>query len=94
MFLSRGKKALPEDLRERISFQAHNLFQMQSVDGADVYLLRLVLHDWSYKYSKKIIRALIPALKPGAKVVVNDRVVSGHGEAHYLAEREARYILL
>lgn len=37
-----------------------------------------------------IIKALIPALKPGAKVVINDRVVPGRGEAPYLAEREAR----
>lgn len=85
-----GQEGLPTDLRGRISFQAHDFFQEQPVKGADVYLLRLVLHDWSDKYSKMIIKALIPALKPGAKVVINDRVVPGRGEAPYLAEREAR----
>ena len=59
-----------------------------------MYLLRLNLHDWSDKYSKMIIKALIPALKPGAKVVVNDRLIPSRGEVHYLAEREARSVFL
>ena len=89
-----GQEDLPADLRERISFQAHDFFQEQPVKGADVYLLRLVLHDWSDKYSKMIIKALIPALKSGAKVVINDRVIPGRGETPYLVEREARSVLL
>ena len=88
----RGQRDLPAELQERISFQSHDFFQEQPVRGADFYLLRLVLHDWSDKYSLMIIRALIPALKPGAKVVINDRVVPGHGEAPYLVEREARCV--
>ncbi|KAL8840146.1 MAG: hypothetical protein Q9176_003994 [Flavoplaca citrina] len=84
------KQVLPPDIRERIAFQAHDFFHEQPIKGADVYLLRLVLHDWSDKYAIMIIRALIPALKPGVKVVVNDRVIPGRAEAHYLVEREAR----
>ncbi|KAI4147626.1 MAG: hypothetical protein LQ341_001753 [Variospora aurantia] len=84
------KQDLPTNIRERMDFQAHDLFDEQPVKGADVYLLRLVLHDWSDKYAIMIIKALIPALKPGVKVVVNDRVIPGREEAHYLVEREAR----
>ena len=91
--IMQGQEGLPADLRERISFQAHDFFQEQPIKGADVYLLRLVLHDWSDKYSKMIVKALIPALKPGAKIVINDRVIPGHGETHYLVEREARSVL-
>lgn len=80
------------ELQDRITFQAHDFFQDQPVHGADVYLVRHVLHDWSDKYARRILKALIPALRPGAKVVVNDRVMPGFGEAHYLAEREARYV--
>ncbi|KAL8723379.1 MAG: hypothetical protein Q9225_000295 [Loekoesia sp. 1 TL-2023] len=88
--IAQGQEKLPENLRERISFQAHDFFEEQPVKGADVYLLRLVLHDWSDKYASMIIKALVPALKPGAKVVVNDRVIPGRGETPYLVEREAR----
>jgi SAM-dependent methyltransferase len=89
-----GQDDLPQALHGRITFQAHDFFLEQPVKGADVYLLRLVLHDWSDKYCHKIITALIPALKPGAKVVINDRVIPGRHEAHYLVEREARFVLL
>jgi hypothetical protein len=87
-----GEEGLPADLRERISFQTHNFFEEQPVKGADVYLLRLVLHDWSDKYSIMILKALIPALKPGPKIVTTDRVIPGCGEAPYLVEREARSV--
>ncbi|OJJ97232.1 hypothetical protein ASPACDRAFT_46085 [Aspergillus aculeatus ATCC 16872] len=77
-------------VESRIEFQAHDFFHEQPVKGADVYFLRLVLHDWSDKYALQILRALIPALESGAKVVVNDRVVPGRHEVHYLVERETR----
>lgn len=88
------EKKLSPELQGRISFQGHDIFDPQPVRGADVYLLRLVLHDWSDKYAVMIIRALIPALEPGARVVVNDRVLPALEEAHYLVEREGRFVLL
>ncbi|KAJ5372865.1 hypothetical protein N7517_004871 [Penicillium concentricum] len=88
--IAQAEQALPVYLQDRIRFQVHDFFQNQPVHGADVYLLRHVLHDWSNKYARKILQALIPALKPGAKVVLNDRIIPGYGEAHYLKEREAR----
>lgn len=84
-------EAVPVNLQDRIRFHAHDFFQTQPVHGADVYLLRHVLHDWSNKYVRKILQALIPALKPGAKVVLNDRIIPGYGEGNYMKEREARY---
>ncbi|KAJ5780072.1 hypothetical protein N7457_005232 [Penicillium paradoxum] len=88
--ISQAAQALPVHLQDRIRFQTHDFFQSQPVHGADVYLLRHVLHDWSNKYARKILQALIPALKPGAKVILNDRIIPGYGESHYLKEREAR----
>lgn len=90
--VAQAKQNFSADLEERISFQEHDFFLEQPIKGADVYLLRLVLHDWSDKYAKLIIKALIPALRPGAKVIINDRVVPGHNEVPYLAEREARSV--
>ncbi|KAJ5849885.1 hypothetical protein N7455_009741 [Penicillium solitum] len=74
-----AEQALPANLQGRIRFQPHDFFQDQPVHGADVYLLRHVLHDWSNKYARKILQALIPALNPGAKVVLNDRIIPGYG---------------
>ena len=66
----------PDDIKERVEFMAHDFFKEQPVRGAEVYFLRAVLHNWSDKYAVEILRALIPALKKGAKIVVNDVVVA------------------
>ncbi|KAL4879071.1 O-methyltransferase-domain-containing protein [Aspergillus karnatakaensis] len=85
-----SKAALPGNLKDRFSFQEHDFFTPQPVHGADVYLLRSVLHDWSDKYAAKILQALIPGLKSGAKVVINERIIPAFHEEHYLVERQSR----
>ncbi|KAJ3552567.1 hypothetical protein NPX13_g11081 [Xylaria arbuscula] len=58
----------------------HDFFIEQSIREADVYLYRACLHNWSDKYAVRILRALIPALKVGARVLLNDVVVPGPEE--------------
>lgn len=36
---------MDEELQKRVEFQSHDFFQEQPVKGADVYLLRFILHD-------------------------------------------------
>ncbi|KAH7355756.1 O-methyltransferase-domain-containing protein [Pyrenochaeta sp. MPI-SDFR-AT-0127] len=66
-------KEFPSDLRSRVSFRTHNLFDPQPVE-ADIYMLKWILHDWPDAESIAILRALVPALKPGARVVFIDYV--------------------
>jgi hypothetical protein len=40
---------IPERVRHRVSFMAHDIFKPQTVQ-ADVYNLRWVLHNWPDKY--------------------------------------------
>ncbi|KAJ5263651.1 hypothetical protein N7478_011256 [Penicillium angulare] len=88
--VAQGKELTPPELTSRVKFQEHDFFQDQPAKGADIYLLRHTLHDWSNKYARKILTGLIPALKSGSKVIINDRIIPGFGEASYLAERESR----
>ena len=74
-----GKEAIPEDLRDRIDFMAHDFLTEQPVKGAEAYLFRWILHNWSDLYCLQILRNLIPALKPGAYIVVNDNVLPEPG---------------
>ncbi|KAK4500835.1 hypothetical protein PRZ48_009027 [Zasmidium cellare] len=64
---------LPEEVDGRVQFMAHDFFVEQPVKDADVYFMRFILHNWSDKYCLKILRALIPALKSGAKIVLNEQ---------------------
>ncbi|KAI1129798.1 putative O-methyltransferase [Nemania abortiva] len=70
-----AERQRPDELSDRVHYMQHDFFTEQPVHGADVYLLRAVLHNWSDTYATKILRNLIPALKPGAKIVMNESVV-------------------
>ncbi|KAI1748151.1 S-adenosyl-L-methionine-dependent methyltransferase [Xylaria castorea] len=61
-----------------VSYQVHSFMEEQPLVGADVYFLRQVIHDWPRKEAIDILRALTPALKPGARVLVSEFVVPDH----------------
>ncbi|KUI59276.1 6-hydroxytryprostatin B O-methyltransferase [Cytospora mali] len=75
-----AQKNVPSDVADRVSFMVHDFFTPQPVVGADVYFFRWIFHNWSDKYSIKILRSLIPALKPAAKVIISDAVLPGPGQ--------------
>ncbi|KAE9365008.1 S-adenosyl-L-methionine-dependent methyltransferase [Stipitochalara longipes BDJ] len=73
-------KPVPSELADRITFQAHDFTTPQSVKGADLYLFRWIMHNHSDKYAAKILRSLIPALKNGARVLINDYCLPEPGQ--------------
>ena len=81
---------VPEDLRGRLQLMGHDFFIKQPVKGADIYFIRNVLHDWSDKYAAKIEGNLIPALKKGARVLVNDRCLPSPGALSPYKARQPR----
>ncbi|KAI4270012.1 MAG: hypothetical protein L6R38_007262 [Xanthoria sp. 2 TBL-2021] len=68
-----AKTKVPAELADRVTFMAHDMFTEQPVKDADVYYFRWIFHDWSDKYCIKILRSLIPALKPGARIMFSER---------------------
>ncbi|PVH96576.1 S-adenosyl-L-methionine-dependent methyltransferase [Periconia macrospinosa] len=76
--------------RERVTFQAYNFFTEQPVKDADVYLFRMIFHNWGDKYCLQILQNLIPALKKGAKIVINDHVVPEPGVLSLYKDRSVR----
>jgi hypothetical protein len=72
--------ALPNNLKGRVTFQAHDFFKPQPVLGADVYFIKHVLHDWSDPYAAKIIRQIVPAMtKPGARLLIMEGIMPPSG---------------
>jgi hypothetical protein len=88
-----AKAKFPADLSDRVTFQAHNFFEEQPVKDADIYFFRWILHDWSDKYCVKILQALIPALKPGARLLFNERCLEPPCTLPIRAERWNRYVI-
>lgn len=81
--------SMPAHLEERVTRTVHDFFEPQTV-VADVYFFRWIFHGFSDKYKIKILRALRPALRKGAKAVINDGTLPEPLTASYLQERNIR----
>ena len=81
---------LPEDVKERVTLLEHDFFETRPVHEADAYLFRFVAHNWSDEYCLRILRALVPVLRPGKKVVVNDHCMPEPAALGLLRERRNR----
>ncbi|KAF5020320.1 hypothetical protein F66182_7696 [Fusarium sp. NRRL 66182] len=66
-------RQVPEDIKGRVTFEAHNFLSPQETKG-DVYLLKSVLHDWPDKYAAKILRNLLPHLQSGARILLVEAI--------------------
>lgn len=82
---------VPDSLKERVQFMPHELFETQT-EKADVYFFRMILRCWGDQYAVKILKAQIPALRPGAKILIQDAVLPEPGSATPLwRQRVQRY---
>lgn len=75
------------ELTTRIIFQSHDFFTPQPVKGANVYLLRMILHDWPDAESIKIISQIVPCLTAGARIIIMDSVLPSPGVIPATKER-------
>ncbi|RAK70971.1 S-adenosyl-L-methionine-dependent methyltransferase [Aspergillus fijiensis CBS 313.89] len=82
-------ESLPNEVRDRMSFQAHDFFTPQPV-RADAYLFRNIFPNWSDSPGVRILQALIPALRPGAWIIVNDYLLPEPGLLSLVKERAVR----
>lgn len=88
--IAESAKKIPNELVDRVTFMAHDFFTTQPIKNADVYLFRWIFHDWSDKYSINILRALIPALKYDARILIHEYVLPKPGTLSLYQERSIR----
>ena len=91
--VSSGRSALaqlPKDIASRITLQGHDFFTPQPVQGADVYLLRMILHDWPDADAIEIVRQLIAAMSEKSKLIIMDTVLPQAGSMPSAQERMLR----
>ena len=88
-----ASSSVPADLEGRLTFLVHDFFTEQPIKGADVYFFRWIFHDWSDERSTCILRCLIPALKAGARILIQDFVVPEHNATSSYQERNIRWVL-
>ncbi|KAK3360902.1 S-adenosyl-L-methionine-dependent methyltransferase [Lasiosphaeria ovina] len=80
---------VPAALKSRIAFMPHDLLAPQTV-VADVYYFRWILHNWSDKHCVLILRAQIPVLKPGARIIIQETCMPEPGAVPRWKEKALR----
>ncbi|PVH96057.1 S-adenosyl-L-methionine-dependent methyltransferase [Periconia macrospinosa] len=83
---------LPEHLRGRVKYMAHDFWTEQVVKGADIYFFRWIFHDWSDEYAIRILRQTVPALKEGARIIINDACIPPPGVLTTKQEMDLRTV--
>lgn len=83
---------VPEELKGRVDFMEHELFAPQTVQ-ADVYFFRMAFRNWNDKNAVNILKAQIPALRPGAKLLIQDTCMREPNTAPICEERISRYAM-
>lgn len=83
----------PKNVSDRVKFLDYNFFNEQPIKGADAYFFRWIFHNWSDKYSIRILQNTIPALKPGARIIINDNVLPDPGLLPAWTEERLRWVL-
>jgi len=71
--------SLPADVAPRIEFLEHDFFTPQPVKDADVYLLRMIIHDWADADAVRILKELTKVMKEGSRIVIMDMVLPTPG---------------
>ena len=89
--VDQARSQVPEDVAGQLEFMAHDIFKEQTVKHADLYLFRMILHDWSDIKAHSILRSLVPALKSGSHILLQDFVVPPPGCLPNYHEKTIRY---
>lgn len=78
----------PDLIHSRIRTQVHDLFTSQPLKGADVYILRMMLHDWSSTNIVAVLKAHLEALKsnPRSRLLIMDIVLLPPGSVSIVEE--------
>lgn len=84
-------ETVADDISSRLTFQAHDFQEPQPVLAAEIYLLRMILHDWPDDSAITILRCLVEAMDPNkSRLLIMDTVLPTPGSVPTSEERIAR----
>ena len=86
-----SKARIPQGMEDRLIFESHEILEKQSVRGADICFLRSILYDWNDEHAIQIIRNLIPSLREGSRVIINDICLPEPGTTSLEREQFIRF---
>ena len=69
------------------------MLKPQPIKNADVYFWRAVLHNHPEDVVMKSLQSLIPALEPGAKIIIQDLGLTDPGDGRLADEWDERSVI-
>lgn len=75
-----------------MTFEPHDFFAPQTT-SADVFYFRWTLRNWADKYSILALKAQLPALKPGNRLIIQDNILPEPGTGPAWREKAARLVI-
>lgn len=72
-----------DGLEDRCHFQAGDFFE-RVPPGGDIYLLRFILHDWADAESRRILRSIRAAIKPGGRLLIVEMLLPENNEPGFV----------
>lgn len=69
-------------LNPRLSWQGGNFFSHIPA-GADTYILRHILHDWSDEQARLILRQCRQAMRADGQLLIFEHLLTGHNQPDY-----------
>ncbi|TEY28929.1 hypothetical protein BOTCAL_0989g00010 [Botryotinia calthae] len=78
-----------KELKGKVTFEPHDFFAPQTT-SADVFCFRWTYRNWAYKYSILALKAQLPVLKPGNRLIIQDNILPEPGTGPAWREKAAR----
>ncbi|KAF2017681.1 sterigmatocystin 8-O-methyltransferase [Aaosphaeria arxii CBS 175.79] len=82
-------KYVPDEYKSRVTYSAHSFFNEQPVKDADIYVFKMIFHDYTEDNIVHILRQLTPALKPGSRVILLE-YIGNRGESEIVLPKSIR----
>ncbi|KAF2008738.1 S-adenosyl-L-methionine-dependent methyltransferase, partial [Aaosphaeria arxii CBS 175.79] len=86
-----AKEQVPEELKSRIDFMAHETFETQTLK-AHVYFFRMIFRNLGDKNAVQVLKALIPVLQPGVQILIQDVCMPEPGVLPLWRDRASRSV--
>ncbi|KAJ5403524.1 hypothetical protein N7509_003395 [Penicillium cosmopolitanum] len=63
-----------------VELESHDFFTPQSIQGARVYFMHWILHDWSDEHCRSILTHIVDAMEPGySRLIIHEQILRDSG---------------
>lgn len=80
---------VPPHLTDRVKLTVHDFFTPQT-EVASAYFFRHIFHGFGDKYAIQILKQMVPAMRDGARIIINELVLPDPGTVPRIDEQNAR----